>query len=182
MGWNMRAEDQKLSKQSETVCLISEVSRGEYTCKQLKLQFDLDVRMRTVWRIKWECELQRWMSITRKGVSTGPRKMVIYNEKWERVIFSDDNKFNLDGPNGYKFYWHDLRRVKFIFSRKHREGNGRGRNFSIWEDWSAHERKAGPSEIHPNAQMLSFLLQIRNFYAIWKYSLRKWSRNGHYEF
>ncbi|ETL85047.1 hypothetical protein L917_15290 [Phytophthora nicotianae] len=37
---------------------------------------------------------------------------------WRRVIFSDEKKFNLDGPDGYQYYWHDVRKDQEIFSKR----------------------------------------------------------------
>ncbi|KAL3664450.1 hypothetical protein V7S43_019072 [Phytophthora oleae] len=37
---------------------------------------------------------------------------------WERVIFSDEKKFNLDGPDGYQYYWHDVRADLELYSKR----------------------------------------------------------------
>ena len=44
------------------------------------------------------------------------------------VIFSDEMKFNLDGPDGWVYYWHDLRRDEEIFSKKQQGG----KSFMVW--------------------------------------------------
>uniref|UniRef100_A0A8R1IU31 Uncharacterized protein n=1 Tax=Caenorhabditis japonica TaxID=281687 RepID=A0A8R1IU31_CAEJA len=34
---------------------------------------------------------------------------------WRKVIFSDEKKFNCDGTDGYRSYWHDLRKQPSVF-------------------------------------------------------------------
>lgn len=37
--------------------------------------------------------------------------------EWRKVIFGDENKFNLDGPAGYNYYFHDLIEEERYLSR-----------------------------------------------------------------
>lgn len=54
-------------------------------------------------------------------------------DAWSRTIFSDEKKFNLDGPDGYKYYWRDLRRPAQTYVRRQ---NGGG-SVMVWGAFSA---------------------------------------------
>ena len=48
---------------------------------------------------------------------------VYTNKKWRRVIFTDEKRFNLEGPDGLRCYYRDLRKEQQLWSRRP-VGNG----------------------------------------------------------
>lgn len=56
------------------------------------------------------------------------KNFMAYGDKWMHVIFSDEKKWNLDGPDGWACYWHDLRKDRrSLFSRQ--QG---GQSLMVW--------------------------------------------------
>ncbi|KAF0710590.1 hypothetical protein AaE_012460 [Aphanomyces astaci] len=58
---------------------------------------------------------------------------------WTKVIWSDEKKFNLDGPDGFQYYWHDLRKESDTFLTRQKGGAG----VMVWGAFSG----AGLSEL-----------------------------------
>lgn len=57
------------------------------------------------------------------------KKLLIDNNKiLFQVIFSDEKKFNLDGPDGFNGYWRDLRKEEKFFSKR----NFGGGSLMVW--------------------------------------------------
>lgn len=59
------------------------------------------------WRFQWSLQMLQWPE-----------------EVTEQIIFSDEKKFNLDGPDGYNYYWHDLRKEPIYFSKSRKGSKG----------------------------------------------------------
>ncbi|GMF12663.1 unnamed protein product [Phytophthora lilii] len=53
---------------------------------------------------------------------------------WDSIIFSDEKKGNLDGPDGFQHYWRDLR----IAPRHTKRRQAGGGSLMVWVAFSAH--------------------------------------------
>jgi len=65
---------------------------------------------------------------------------VTWSEEWKNVVFSDEKKFNLDGPDGFHYYWHDLTKEPITYSKRVQGGGG----VMIWIGFC----HAGKTSIH----------------------------------
>ena len=63
---------------------------------------------------------------------TFAKSVLTWSKEWTNVIFSDEKKFNLDGPDGYSYYWHDLWKEDQIFSKRQNGGGG----VMVWSAFS----------------------------------------------
>ena len=77
---------------------------------------------------------------------------------WSKVIFSDKKKFNLDGPDGFKYYWSDLRKEVKIHSRR----NFGGGSVMVWAAISA-DRKSELCFLEGKVNSTQYVLTLNDY-------------------
>jgi transposase len=104
---------------------------------QIKAELRLDQTARTVRNI-----LSRSPTVIYKKFKSKPKltdahkkarlefakKSIKDQVDWSKIIWSDEKKFNLDGPDGIRYYWHDLRHEPKYLSRR----NFGGGTLMVW--------------------------------------------------
>lgn len=130
----------KLGERTRRELVRAAKQRGT-TSRRLKAELDLPVSDRTVRRELQKAPYMKWGKRSKTPKLTArhrqarrdwARKMIRERTDWSRVVFSDEKKFNLDGPDGAQYYWHDLRAEKeTFFSRQ----NGGG-SIMVWGAFS----------------------------------------------
>lgn len=103
------------------------------TCSQAKSALRLEGSVTTIWRaIKSDSYLKYRKPLRKPKLSQLHKqrrmefaeKYVDFGDKWLHVIFSDEKRFNLNGPDGLHSYWHDLRREPDIMPKRQNGGGG----------------------------------------------------------
>jgi len=122
----------KMSAQQKRA-LLREAHKGNSSSRELVKHLNLPVGPSTVRRILHNTPTLRYsrmackpMMLPRHKVAreAWARQKVTWNPAdWRNVVWSDEKKFNLDGPDGFAYYWHDLRTERRIFSKRQQGGN-----------------------------------------------------------
>jgi transposase len=104
---------------------------------QILSELQLNVTQRHIRRILHNTPNMKWTEIQSKPRLTAAHKEarlafaqnhISCTDKWRNVIFSDEKKFNLDGPDCYSNYWHDLKDREVIRSKR----NFGGGSLMVW--------------------------------------------------
>ncbi|CDF38566.1 unnamed protein product [Chondrus crispus] len=113
---------------AESRRLLREASKGEKSAETLRRELELPVSKRRAQQILSTSPLLQYQT-AKIAPQLTPRHRTVrvkwakeragWNmQKWGQVIFSNEKKFNLDGPDGLSYYWHDLPKEGKVLSRR----------------------------------------------------------------
>ena len=113
--------------------VLRKASSGLYTARQLRAMFTLPVTVRRVQlmleraaHLQWK-RMRRAPKLSQKNhadlLAWARQHATMSRSMWRRVIWSDEKKFNLDGPDGLSYYWADSRLLERMFSRRQSGGD-----------------------------------------------------------
>ena len=105
--------------------------------RQISTALDKRISHKTVHRVLKKSKHLKYQKLARRPLLSSKHKsdrldfarnVMSWVEEWYSVAFSDEKKFNLDGPDGFSHYWHDLSRDPSIMSR----GQAGGGSVMVW--------------------------------------------------
>ncbi len=108
------------------------------SASQIKHELQLPASTRTIQRVLKQCPTLIYKKFKSRPKLTAAHKLarLVFAENsikspvdWSKIVWSDEKKFNLDGPDGIRYYWHDLRKEPKTLSKR-RFGGG---SLMIWE-------------------------------------------------
>lgn len=129
--------------------IVRSVSTQNLSASKVKAKLSLECSVRTIQRVLHGVD---WLQY--KKIKACPRRTKAHMQKrfewcdrmacasdvqWANMIFSDEKKWNLDGPDGLRYQWVDKRNPEHVNMRRHTGGG----SVMVWGGFC----KSGKSEL-----------------------------------
>lgn len=148
-GKGQRSGRPRVTTKTDDRNIVRTAKNGKQTVAQVVSTLKLDCSISTAWRRLVSEPNTRYSKHASKPPLTPAHRearlkfatefVSLPASEWDKIIWSDEKKWNLDGPDGVRYFWYDLRSEKSIFSKRQQGGGG----VMIWAGFSA----AGSTEI-----------------------------------
>ena len=123
--------------------IIIEATKNKLSAKDIQAKLSLPISVRRIQQILSSQSHIKYKKMLKKPPLTKKHKIdrlnfakkyMSWTSEWSKVIFSDEKKFNLDGPDGCSYFWQDLSKKPEIRMSR----NFGGGSVMIWAAFSIH--------------------------------------------
>lgn len=136
-GNNRRGRTATATTERERRAILRVASNSCATARQIRGRVGSDASVRTIQRVIKKCPHLKRRRLVKKPLLLEHHREARFEfsrnhrnwaDEWKTVIFSDEKKFNLDGPDGFQYYYRDLRLEERVLARRH----SRAGSVMIW--------------------------------------------------
>lgn len=117
----------------EKRAILRVASNAPLTARQIAQEAGVSTNILNVQRLLKKTPTIKRKKLTRKPPLTKnhveerlkfAREHLKWKKRWRNIIFTDEKRFTLDGPDGWSYYFHDLRRSPLLQVRRQMGGGG----------------------------------------------------------
>lgn len=136
-GKNQKGGTSKKITERQRRAILREASNSSASARRIAEKVGVSVSVRRVRQVLQKSPMIKRLKMKKKPALSEMHKvrrldfaknMMSWTSQWQKVVFTDEKKFNLDGPDGFNYYYHDLRKEERILSRNH----SRAGSVMIW--------------------------------------------------
>ncbi|KAG3179563.1 hypothetical protein PC128_g15879 [Phytophthora cactorum] len=143
-GFSLREIERRFTRSRGAISRLRKAAKGDHSARQLKNELSLSASVRTIQRVLAGVD---WLIYTKMdnalSLSAEDKKAReewawarIFNTDaagpWDSIVFSDEKKWNLYGPDGFQNYWRDIRRPP----RQTKRRQAGGGSVMVWAGFS----------------------------------------------
>lgn len=127
-GKNMKGGSYTATTKADRRAIIRAASNSHDSASKIKAKTGVNCSLATVKRVIKSAKHLKRKKLKKKPPLNESRKKIrlqfcktymSWKCEWQQVVFSDEKKFNLEGPDGFNYYFHDLRKEEHYLSRFH---------------------------------------------------------------
>jgi transposase len=125
--------------------ILREAIKSSTSAAEIKNKLQLQASRRTISRVLTSSSTVEFVKMKAKPPLTENNKQtrlewakqrMSWTDQWNKIVFSDEKKWNLDGPDGFRNYWHDIRKEPKYFLKR-QSGGG---SVMTWGAFSAKDK------------------------------------------